>query len=374
MPSKLFPTGGPVSEEDLVDREDFLSSLYQRLSDGQSVMLAGPRRIGKTSLAYTVLRQLKRQGFYVATVDLFRLSSKKEFATALINACLENRTGLQKTLSALKSRTRTVAGTAKLIVKLQDLEISLGLFEKESDEDIFDYTLSLPGLLAERDGVSVVVLFDEFQEAGRILGDDVYKRMRSHFQTQEGVSYLFLGSKESMMKTLFGEHRQAFYRFATILPIPPVPEEAWVEYIARKFAGRGVMANDKAVREIVRLTGGHPQDMMTVCSESYYALLETGDKILTIDFVRLGYDRALLTLAPVFDEILDELGQRTMVRKVLLQIARGEKIFNKDVHPNSLMRALKHLIAKGILEKKGRGNYSFTEPMLQEYILREERF
>lgn len=374
MPSKLFPTGGPVSEEDLVDREDFLSSLYQRLSDGQSVMLAGPRRIGKTSLAYTVLRQLKRQGFYVATVDLFRLSSKKEFATALINACLENRTGLQKTLSALKSRTRTVAGTAKLIVKLQDLEISLGLFEKESDEDIFDYALSLPGLLAERDGVSVVVLFDEFQEASRILGDDVYKRMRSHFQTQEGVSYLFLGSKESMMKTLFGEHRQAFYRFATILPIPPVPEEAWVEYIARKFAGRGVMANDKAVREIVRLTGGHPQDTMTICSESYYALLETGDKILTMDFVRLGYDRALLTLAPVFDEILDELGQRTMVRKVLLQIARGEKIFNKGVHPNSLMRALKHLIAKGILEKKGRGNYSFTEPMLQEYILREERF
>ena len=56
MPGKLFPLGGPVSEKDIVDREDFLVSLETRLSEGQSIMLAGPRRIGKTSLALEVLR------------------------------------------------------------------------------------------------------------------------------------------------------------------------------------------------------------------------------------------------------------------------------------------------------------------------------
>jgi len=46
VPGKLFPLG-PVAREDLVGREDFIASLVNRLSDGQSVMLAGPRRIGR---------------------------------------------------------------------------------------------------------------------------------------------------------------------------------------------------------------------------------------------------------------------------------------------------------------------------------------
>jgi len=38
-----------------------------------------------------------------------------------------------------------------------------------------------------------------------------------------------------MMQSLFGGSKHAFYRFATVLPIPQIPESAWVEYIARKF-------------------------------------------------------------------------------------------------------------------------------------------
>jgi len=56
MPNKLFPLGGPVSEKDIVGREDFVISLVTRLFEGQSIMLAGPRRIGKTSLALEVFK------------------------------------------------------------------------------------------------------------------------------------------------------------------------------------------------------------------------------------------------------------------------------------------------------------------------------
>jgi len=36
-----------VSEDDIIDRELFLEGLTRRLSDGQNILLAGPRRIGK---------------------------------------------------------------------------------------------------------------------------------------------------------------------------------------------------------------------------------------------------------------------------------------------------------------------------------------
>ena len=371
MSGGLFPLGGPVSKNDIVDREDFLVSLGMRLSEGQSIMLAGPRRIGKTSLALEVLRRLKAKGSYVAFVDLFRYNTKKELALAIIDACLENRSGLSKTTAALKDGLKRITGGAKLTAKVQDLEFEFGLpSESRSDDELFNYALQLPEILAKRDKKHIVVVFDEFQEVIRIAGEDTLKVMRSYFQLQEGVAYLFLGSKEGMMNTIFGDKRQAFYRFATILPIPPIPTEAWKEYLSRKFLEKKIAANDGSFIEILDFSGGHPQDTMLLCSEVYYALLEAGEGKLTLDFVRTGYNRALLTLSPVFDELLDELGKTINVRHVLISIAKGNRIYSGlNSNPNEIKRAVDILIEKAIIEKSSRGSYYFVEPMLKNYLI-----
>lgn len=372
MPSKLFPIGGPVSEEDVVDREDFISSLKTRLADGQSIVLAGPRRIGKTSLAHEVLRRMKKEGFYTASVDFFRLSDKLEFATFLIDTCLENRTGVRRTLEAMKDRVKAVVGAARLAVKIEDLELGLGFSGGKPDESAaLNHALDLPEILAEHDEKSMVVLFDEFQDAARVAGKDIYKKMRSYFQHHKRVAYLFLGSKEGMMKALFGNRREAFYRFAVILPIPPIPERSWVAYITRKFAGQNIAVDDETAREILQKTGGHPQNTMLVCSEIYYALLETEKTVLTPGIVRVGFDRAMLRLSQVYDETLDELGHRPQVRQVLKRIAAGNSVYAQNANPNEIKRALDYLIDKAVIEKSGRGSYRFIEPLFREYVLRE---
>jgi len=371
MPGRLFPLGGPVSEKDIVDREDFLVSLGIRLLEGQSIMLAGPRRIGKTSLALEVLRRLKTKESYVAFVDLFRYNTKKELSLAIIDACLKNRSGLSKTTTALKDGLKKITGGAKLTAKVQDLEVAFGLpSESRSDDELFNYALQLPEVLAKRDKKHIVLVFDEFQEVIRIAGQDALKVMRSYFQMQEGVAYLFLGSKEGMMNTIFGDKRQAFYRFATILPIPPIPTEAWKEYLSRKFLEQKIAVNDRSLSEIIYFSGGHPQDTMLLCSEVYYALLEAGEGKLTLDFVRTGYTRALLTLSPVFDELLDELGKTTNVRHVMTSIAKGLRIYSgHNSNPNEIKRAVDILIEKAVIEKSSRGSYYFVEPMLKNYLI-----
>ncbi len=374
MPGRLFPVGGPVSEKDIVDREDFIVSVQTRLTDGQSIMLAGPRRIGKTSIAYEVLRRLKEQRYYTASVDFFRLSDIREFAVSLINACLENRTGIRKTLDVLKDRARTIAGMAKLTVKFQDLEFDLNFLQDNPDENLLlDYALELTETLASHDNKNMVVLFDEFQDASRVANQsEIYKKMRSHFQNHQNVSYMFLGSKEGVMNTLFGNHKEAFYRYATVLPIPSIPEDSWLGYITQKFAGQHIKADDRVVREILRQTGGHPQDTMLVCSEIYYAILEAGEQTVTPEYVQLGHSRALLTLTQVYNEILDEIGQRTRAREVLKRLATGKTIYIQSDNSNETKRALDYLATKAIIEKGGRGSYKFIEPMFQEYILRED--
>lgn len=371
MPGKLFPLGGPVSEHDIVDREDFLISLETRLSEGQSMMLAGPRRIGKTSIALEVLRRLRTKGCYTAFIDLFRYNTKKELALGIINACYENRSGIKKTTTALKDGLKKITGSAKLTAKVQDLEIELGLpSENRSDDALLTYALQLPQVLANKDNRQIVLVFDEFQEVIRIAGEETLKVMRSYFQTQENASYLFLGSKEGMMTTMFGDKRQAFYRFATILPIPAVPEAAWGAYISKKFTEKKITISHQTVAEVLNKSGGHPQDTMLLCSEIYYALLEADEDNVTPAFVQLGYARALTTLSPVFDELLDELGKTALTRNVLTALAAGKRIYAGLSHnPNEVKRAVDTLIAKGIIKKSGRGTYHFTEPMLKDYLM-----
>ena len=373
MPGKLFPLGGPVSQEDIVDREEFLATLEMRLADGQNIMLAGPRRMGKTTIALEMMRRLKEKGFYFSFIDLFRISDKREMAIAMIDACLENRSGLKKTTKSLTDGLKKITGTAKLAVKIEDLEFTLGFpMENKSDEELLDYALKLPDLLSTRDKKQMIFIFDEFQDVIRIAGEDILKIMRSHFQNHQKVSYLFLGSKEGMMNTIFGSKNQAFYRFATILPLPDIAEEAWMMYIRKKYKERNMEINDDSLKHILMLTGGHPQDTMLVCSEIYYAMIEAEKVDLRLEFVRIGHERALMTLESVFDEIVDEIGKSTRARQVLHSIANGDRVYaNHKGNPNETKRAIDVLIEKAIIIKSGRGSYQFNEPMFKEYVLRK---
>jgi len=374
--STLFPLGGPVPEEDVVDREDFLNSLTTRLLEGQNIILAGPRRIGKTSLVLEVLRRLKRAGCYTLFVDLFRISTKRELAEAIINACLENTMGTKGALEKALHYIKGTSGPAGLNLKLGSFGVDIRFPGKAQDADaLLDRAFDLPERLAEKHKRQVVVAFDEFQEAPRVGGEDIFKKMRSYFQMHRNVSYLFLGSKEDLMKAIFSGSKQAFYRFALALPIPPIPKGSWVEYIAKKFHSAGVKADEGSIEEIVRLTGGHPQDTMLVCSETYHFLLEASEKTLTLEAVRIGYERAFGMLAPLYDRMLDEIGVNSRSLKVLKKLAKGEKIYNtKEAHPNEVRRALGVLVSKGIIQKGGRGKYEFSEPMFKEYVLREFLF
>jgi len=81
------------------------------------------------------------------------------------------------------------------------------------------------------------------------------------------------------------------YRHCNGLPPHLLPVyDRWVPYITQKFASRNIQVDEDVVKETVRLSGGHPQDTMFLCSGVHYSLLETGDNILTrFSFLKICY-------------------------------------------------------------------------------------
>lgn len=76
----LFPTDYPVSAAEMIGREDDVDRVAMALLGGANVVLAGPRRTGKTTVADAAIAICAREGAYVAAVDLFQASDAATLA------------------------------------------------------------------------------------------------------------------------------------------------------------------------------------------------------------------------------------------------------------------------------------------------------
>lgn len=378
MPEKatqsVFPTRVPIPPEDVVDREEFLAELVRRALDVQSVLIAGPRRTGKTVLANETLRRLREEhGALTAEVDFFYCASAREFAAKLILACLGSRAGrLHRALAGAERTLAQLVTTTEVSARLPGVELHwLRNPERVSDEEMLDRALAMPERIAESAGRPCVVMFDEFEEVERLGGDLLLKRMRAIFQRQEHTAYFFLGSRPSTLRALFGRSRQPFFRFADPLTIPPVPPEEWREYAGRKLAAQGIRLLNPAADFLLEKTGGHPWGTSRVFSAAYFAALSAKSTAVDLDLAVSAYEGMMDNLADVFVPELQELADLPHGRAILHRLARGDRPYrDAGAHPQQVKRALEALMDRCILRKDGRGRYVFEEPLLREHLLR----
>lgn len=363
----LFPVGVPAAEGQVVDREAFIDQLAARLQDRSSVVLAGPRRVGKTSVALEVLRRLREAGAYTATVDLGAISSVRELAEKLTLACLAN---LTPPLRAARRAGQGLADAVRmpeLRAKMHEFELTVALRGGDgarTPEALLDEALDLPERMAAKGDRRFVLLFDEFQGVAGLGQTGILARMRSAFQQQRHTGCLFLGSHAGLMAQLFGVRSQPFFRFATLLQLPPVPEHAWRTYIRERLATRAVGIDDAAVDALLDYTGGHPYDTMKVAYEAY--LLRGARHTLDASIVLTACAAAQEQLAAVFDAEIDGAGPRA--RAVLGRIAKQENLYADETSKGSVALAIKHLVTAGMLRRTGRGRYAFAEPMLARHL------
>ena len=94
--SDLFPTDQPIPASQMIGREIDVREITTALAAGSNLVVAGPRRTGKTSVCDAAVGRLVGREFYAVTVDLFRIASTAEFAETLVAATLSNRSALRR--------------------------------------------------------------------------------------------------------------------------------------------------------------------------------------------------------------------------------------------------------------------------------------
>ncbi len=377
----LFPTDSPIPASRLIGRRDDVREIATRLEAGTHLIVAGPRRTGKTSVCEAALGRMRRRGAYVAKLDLFRVSDAAELAEALATAVVANRSGVHRVLRRARGAGRAAlsAVQSQMLVRLvgelgEGVELAFSPGRAALDpERALDLALELPERVALADGKRLVLFFDEFQElasARRPYGDPdaVTNRMRAVFQRSTAVSYLFAGSIEHVMRDLFAPTRRAFSGFGSFYSLRPITDDEWRRGLTDRFAADDCLIGEPALDRIVELGGGHPRATMRIAQQTHLLSIELGTREIGLDLVQLGFERALEGDRPTMEQIVERI---RLLHKHGLLVARTVAAGQpppKRLHAGVRDRVLKLLRDAGILEHEARGRWRVIDPLLRHYL------
>jgi hypothetical protein len=379
----LFPTDTPIPASQMIGRSDDVRDVAAALQGATNLVLAGPRRTGKTSVCEAALGRCRRRGCYVVRIDLFRIADATELAEALALGAIANRSAAHRLVRRAREfgRAALSAAQAAAVLKLQSqlgeaIELALSPGRAAQDpQRALDLALELPERIAVADGRRLILFFDEFQELAserRPYGDPdaVTKRMRAVFQRSTSVSYLFAGSLEHVMRDLFAPSQRAFSGFGSFHALRPIPDADWRAGLTERFAADGCTVLPAALERLTTLGEGHPRATMRIAQQTHLVSVQLAQRAIDLDIVELGYQAALGGDLPTMEQTVEQI--RRLHKNALLvvrAVAAGQSP-PRRLAPAVRDRVLKRLEQAGIIEHVARGDWRVVNPLLREYLRR----
>ena len=371
-----FRYGALALDEAFTDREAEIDELEADIRNGQDVVLFAPRRYGKSSLVWKVAQRLVKKRVLVAQVDLMTSPTKERLAEKLAATVYED---VASPLFRARERLRVFQNLRiKPTVLVNPEDGSLGFtFEAGRAPQDLDETLErlleLPGQLgAERDRRTVLVL-DEFQEIVDI-DRDLPKLMRAVFQQQPEVSHVYLGSKRHMMRRIFSDENEPFWRSAKPMELGVIEPELFAGYIVGQFAATGRRIRPEAVTRLLAITHGHPY----ATQELAYFLWEATRSRRAADVARVEEALAAVLRSEHAHFSLVWSRASSAQRNLLQALARqpGHPLsaaYRRRFAlpgPSTVQKALEALEREELIAREA-GFAQISEPFLAEWIERE---
>lgn len=362
-----FQFGDPVRGDYYVPRPELARSVRQFLENRIHVVLIGPRRFGKTSFVLNLLDELIKDNYVCLFVDIFNITSHKDF--------------LQQLVRALKPHKKWMAGWIEKITKLRpkaSIEVdahtgnhSVGVtWDRATEGDIKEAIQDALESL-EKLGKHVIIAIDEFQKITEI-GDEGWLEatIRTHMQSLKNTSFLFTGSRRSIIYDMLNNHTRPLYRSSQPIEFPSLGEE-FTDWVLKRFNQAGIECEREAINELRRLVQDTPNYVQMVC----FHLVAEGKKKLAAHEVKQTLELVVRQNAYAYQTLLASL-TLTQQRALRLAASEGKALFAKELLVKyeiasgpALASAIKSLKDKGILEEQiSKGKVTFDDPLFAIWL------
>lgn len=368
-----FQFGVVIDDSAFCNRKSEIEFLKKQIKNTYSTWLFSPRRFGKTSLAEKVFRETKSADCIF--VDLYNIKSLDDFSRKYSEILARE---LFNWKDDVRRLTRTLANHFKNLSPGISFDeygnpgFKLNIQKIEKQEDI-ETILEIPNRIQAKRKKAICIAFDEFQEIKRI-DPFLLNWMRSAFQRQKNISYIFLGSKQSMMDEIFASTRSPFYEFAVRMNLSVISYEDLSIYIREKFEQNKLPIAEKTIDSILVISECQPHYTQFFASE-VFDLISRGFDQDEEDFTQSWLQKVMLPQVDIFQDIFDQLTNPQRIVLQALSRINDIGIYSDEARTtyklpvsSSLNESLKALQKKALIYKS-EDEYKFTNPILKQWLL-----
>jgi hypothetical protein len=374
--SNPFRFGALALDDAFTDREAEIAELTADVMNGQDVVVFAPRRYGKTSLVWRASQELVRKKVLVASVDLMTTPTPAKLAEKLARAIHDD---IASPLLRARDRLKVFADLRvrpTIAVEPETGTVAFRFEVTERREDIdatIESLLELPARLAGERDRKVALVLDEFQEVVDI-DPKLPRLMRAVFQAQPEVAHVYLGSKRHMMRRIFSDENEPFWRSAKQMELGVIEPEKFRAYIRRQFErGARFIAAD-GIEAILAATGGHPYATQELC---YFAWQETpAGEVCEAERVAVALEKVLRSEHAHFSLLWERASsvQRLLLEELAREPGRplsADYRRRRNLPGASTVQRAIEALERDELVGRDRGMVRIVEPFLAAWLLRE---
>ncbi len=323
-----FTFGKIAQDIDFTDREKETKRLVSNFNSSVNTILISPRRWGKSSLvikAANVVKEKNKKARF-CFIDLNNVRTEEQFYQQLAT----------EVLKASSTKVETIIGNAKKFMgrfipnitfspdQISDIKLSLDWKEVvKSPDDI----LGLAEKISEAGSIQLVICIDEFQNISGFENPvDFQKKLRSHWQLHQHVTYCLYGSKRHMMMNVFTSPSMPFYKFGDILFLEKISMDNWIIFIQKRFSDTKKEIRSSDARLIAELVECHPYYVQQLAQQAWLR----SDEICTNDIIYEAFGGLVLQLSMLFQALVDKLSN-SQVNLLKALVCNEQKLSSQNV-------------------------------------------
>ncbi|PIN96229.1 MAG: hypothetical protein COU45_06420 [Nitrosopumilus sp. CG10_big_fil_rev_8_21_14_0_10_33_7] len=379
----------PVTGELLINREKELDQILSELVKKNSRIgfsLTGVRRIGKTSILKEVKKRLEKEGIVVIYISVWN-TTPDTLETFIANL-------FDDTIEAFKDKFPLKMKISNLIKMgrdgindlLKHLNISVDFgneiaytvsYVKGEESDISKATSNIFNLidrLAEKTKTKCVLIIDEFPSlielkiGKKMIGSSIIKTIRTINEDYKKTALVISGSFMHTMQEVALLSSAPFYKQLVNLEIDSLEEKAIQDFV-KKYLKKKISKN--GLDALIEKSSGIPYNLQMLGRE----LNKLKEDIIDTSSVSKAIDEILQREGDIHFKDYLNMMQSTEI-KVVKTMAVSDVIRPKEIADagnmklNEVTALLQTLLDKGIVRKKERGQYQFTDNMLKIWLNR----
>jgi AAA+ ATPase superfamily predicted ATPase len=370
-PISPFPTTGYYGPKYFCDRELETNKILSMLNGGESCLLLGIRRLGKTALIRHVMGQLPK-GWNGIYLDILHTENEKDFlnslASGLLQSIPEKSPFGKKVWDFVKSLRPTLSFDALSGIP------QVGLDVKDSPRqvrDIFQF-------LGQQE-TPIVVAIDEFQQIGNYPEQNTDAWLRGLIQSLPNVRFIFAGSQQHILSSMFSDPGRPFFKSASPLKLEKIDQAHYTDFIESKFVEAGRHISLPVIEQMLDWTMCHTYYVQLLCNRVFL----TGEKEVTETLWHQEASRILQEQEPFFFHYRSLLTLQQW--KLLKAIANKKEVMeptskafvsgNQLGSPATVLRSLEALQAKELVYKEYRNDgkefFAVYDVLFQRWMERQ---